>query len=113
MKDIDKELLTACENGHTDIVELLLDRGSDINVKDEYGNTPLIMASRNGHVDIIQLLLDNGADIEVTDNRGLTAINYAFNNIEDDKERREALEVFNQYHPEAFITEYLDRSAGR
>lgn len=57
-------LSLAAEKGHTDIVALLLDHGSDVHVgvvsTESY--TPLIMAASNGHTEIVKLLLDRGID---------------------------------------------------
>jgi ankyrin repeat protein len=93
-------------------VKELLDSGTDIEVRGDNSTTPLMLAARNGHADVVKLLLDNGANIEVQNDRGRTAINYAFN-IKDEEERKEVLEVFNQYCPEAFMSGYMDWSVGR
>ncbi|KAA0153563.1 hypothetical protein FNF29_02952 [Cafeteria roenbergensis] len=70
-------LVLAAERGHKDTVELLLDRGADIEVKDRYGSTALVLAAERGHKDTVELLLDRGADIEVKDRYGSTALMFA------------------------------------
>ena len=57
-------LSLAAEKGHTDIVALLLDHGSDVHagVVSTESYTPLIMAASNGHTEIVKLLLDRGID---------------------------------------------------
>ncbi|KAL3199662.1 hypothetical protein MRX96_001414 [Rhipicephalus microplus] len=40
----------ACDRGHLEIVELLLDKGADPEAKDEEGQTPLHYASSCGHL---------------------------------------------------------------
>jgi ankyrin repeat protein len=55
----------ACANGKLDVSRFLIDRGSDINSRDNDGFIPLHMASRFGHVDIARLLLDRGSDVNV------------------------------------------------
>ncbi len=67
-------LLNAIENGHIDIVKLLIENDANINIKDSGDWTPLIMASFYGHLDIIEYLLENGADINSDDT---TAIDIA------------------------------------
>jgi ankyrin repeat protein len=42
--------------GHTKIVQLLIEKGADVNVKDGDGNTPLQVASEYGYEEIIKLL---------------------------------------------------------
>ena len=53
-KDVKRKLFdwtalhAAAQNGHTDIVKLLLDAGADKDVVDKYGDTPLHVAAENG-----------------------------------------------------------------
>jgi ankyrin repeat protein len=54
----------ACQNGLTDIVEMLVDHGANINTKGPVGHSPLRIASRNGHVDIVKFLIGKGAEID-------------------------------------------------
>ena len=54
-------LLYAAHFGQTEIVELLLDRGADIEAKDRYGNTALIRTAFTDDIEIVKLLLDRGA----------------------------------------------------
>ncbi|KAL6824068.1 ankyrin repeat-containing domain protein [Trichoderma camerunense] len=71
-------LSCAVNRGHVAIVKRFLDKGFDINLKDQQGRTPLILAVEFGHVAIVQLLLHRGADINLTDsNSGRTPLSYA------------------------------------
>jgi ankyrin repeat protein len=50
----------ACEGGYKDIVEILMKHNVDINQCGGQSNkTPIYSACRNGHTDIVQILLDN------------------------------------------------------
>ncbi|KAF4485947.1 Ankyrin-1 [Colletotrichum fructicola Nara gc5] len=70
-------LNAASENGHLDVVKLLLDKGADITVPNSDGWTPLNTASDNGHLDVVKLLLAKGADITVPNSDGWTPLNAA------------------------------------
>lgn len=54
-------------------IELLLERGADINKTGTERNTPLMFAANNGNEEIVELLLENGADIDAEDIEGKTA----------------------------------------
>ena len=60
-------------------VKLLIDAGSDVNVKSTLGYTPLMWAARAGNLEITQLLLEKGANANETDNSGYNALHYAKN----------------------------------
>ncbi|GLH12594.1 Ankyrin repeat and KH domain-containing protein mask [Gryllus bimaculatus] len=46
---------------HLDMVRLLVRAGCIVNLRDENGDTPLIVAARTGHIPVAELLLENGA----------------------------------------------------
>ena len=54
-------LLLAVMSNKTEMVEVLIHKGADVNVKSKGGNTPLSMARDLGSTDIEQLLLTAGA----------------------------------------------------
>ena len=59
-KDVfgDTALHYACENGHINIVEPLLQHPSiDINLLDNYKRTPMHQAKNHGHLNIVNLLV--------------------------------------------------------
>ena len=56
------KLLEACQEGQTEIVELLLDNLEDadeVTALDGRGKTALILACEHGHRDLVKLLLDH------------------------------------------------------
>ncbi len=57
----------ACRNGHTDVAELLLERGADVNAKGILGGTGLHWAAINGHKETVAFLLAHGADLTIRD----------------------------------------------
>lgn len=56
-------LLMALLKNHYPIVNLLIERGADINKPDVDGVTPLYIASARGDEKMVQLLLNNNADV--------------------------------------------------
>ena len=67
----------AAHGSSLDIVELLLARGAQPNMKNETGATALIIAARNNHAAITQALLRRGATVNATDRQGRTALMHA------------------------------------
>jgi len=57
-------LYEASFRGHSQMVEMLLDRGADVNARTNEGATSLYVAAQNGHLETVRILLANGADIE-------------------------------------------------
>ena len=51
----------ACDQGHLEIVTLLLDRGAAIDRESRRGETPLFISCRSGRLEIARLLLDRGS----------------------------------------------------
>ncbi len=72
-------LQAASYRGHDQVMQMLLDKGADINAQGgEYGNA-LQAASYGGHDQVVQMLLDKGADINAaaTGSDGRTALQAA------------------------------------
>ena len=67
-------LIKAIRENKPIVVEFLLKEGSDKEVKDGYGRTPLHWAAKEGHTEIVKLLLDAGADKEVKDKLSATPL---------------------------------------
>lgn len=64
-------LLLASENGHTEVVSLLLAAGAAVDVQiKEHGNTALFLAATKGYTRIVQLLLAAQAGIEIRGESG-------------------------------------------
>ena len=70
-------LMKASQNGHKEIVEILLENGADVNVKNRDNWTALMWASWNGYKEIVEILLENGADVNVKNRDNWTALMWA------------------------------------
>ena len=58
-------------------VRQLLQRGADVNVRDDDQRTPLHSAVLGGSVGLVGLLLESGADVNAADSEGYTALHFA------------------------------------
>eukprot|EP00043_Microstomoeca_roanoka_P009710 m.92479 g.92479 ORF g.92479 m.92479 type:complete len:1086 (-) comp14669_c0_seq2:328-3585(-) len=68
----------ASGNGYSDIAQLLIELGADVNVNNYDNNTPLHFV--NVHLDIALLLIKHGADINAKNNWGDTALHWVSDN---------------------------------
>jgi hypothetical protein len=58
----------ASENGHLEVVKLLLENGANLHIEHD---CVLRWASWNGHLEVVKLLLENGADLHADDDYAL------------------------------------------
>ena len=73
-------LKCAMDTGHEVVVQLLLEKGAEVETKDGKGQTPLFWAAENGHRAVVQLLLEKGAEVETRDQNGQTPLFWAAEN---------------------------------
>ncbi|XP_011496279.1 PREDICTED: ankyrin repeat and KH domain-containing protein 1-like [Ceratosolen solmsi marchali] len=74
----DTALTIAADKGHCRFVELLLSKGTQVEVKNKKGNSPLWLAANGGHLNVVDLLYHAGADIDSQDNRKVSCLMAAF-----------------------------------
>jgi len=67
-------LILAATNGNKTLVEFLLAHRAKLGVRNQVGDTALMVASLKGHLEIVQLLVNAQAEINQT---GWTALHYA------------------------------------
>ncbi|KFO76716.1 Death-associated protein kinase 1, partial [Cuculus canorus] len=70
-------LLIAAGCGNIQMLQLLLKRGSRIDVQDKAGSNAIYWASRHGHVETLKFLHDNKCPLDVKDKSGETALHVA------------------------------------
>lgn len=70
-------LHTAAALGNVDAVRQHIAAGSDLNAKDPYGSTPLVVACTFGKADAARALLDAGADHTIANSDGATPLHVA------------------------------------
>jgi CubicO group peptidase (beta-lactamase class C family) len=70
-------LHVAALQGNISAVRQHIKAGSDLNKKDAYGSTPLIIAITFGKTEVARALIEAGADMEIRDNNGSTPLHLA------------------------------------
>lgn len=78
--DVDTELKNclhkACLHGDVGLVEYVYSQGVDLNQKDIYGQTALMIAAGQGNEKVARFLMDKGARISEVDTKKRTALHY-------------------------------------
>jgi ankyrin repeat protein len=59
-------------NGYKEVATLLLEKGAELESKDNQGRTLLWWAAKYGYKEVVTLLLEKGAEHESKDKEGLT-----------------------------------------
>jgi ankyrin repeat protein len=90
----------AADQGHREIINLLIDRGADVELVDKLGRIPLHRSARLGYGAASKLLVDRGSVATAEDNDGRTARDLA-----EGSDR--AIKALNGEEPDLYI--YEDR----
>ncbi len=70
-------LIAACMSKNKDLVQLLLEKGAQADLRDKIGNSALEAACQSGNLEIVKMLLDRKSDKNALDNLGQTVLFYA------------------------------------
>ena len=76
-------LHTACLNGRLPIVQYLIEKGADIEAKNQEKKTPLHYASWNGQTNVVKYLLSKGANKNAKNTSGTTPYDITCYSIKD------------------------------
>ena len=71
-------LHAASASGQLEIIQLLKEKGLDLNAQDNYGLTPLHGASRHGKPEVAKVILELGGDPAIKDDFGRTPLTVAW-----------------------------------
>jgi ankyrin repeat protein/serine/threonine protein kinase len=91
-------LRVACRNGRVSIVEMMLEKGADIEGETKAGGTPIMNAAFKGHESVVRFLIEKGANVNPTPVQGRTPLHWA---VEEDHEPVARLLVENGADVEA------------
>ena len=75
--DLNTLLMLAAPRGNTDVVELLIKHKADLNAKDSFSKTALVVAVQNKNIEIVKLLIKHQADVNIQDMQGRVALTWA------------------------------------
>ena len=67
-------LIVSSQNGHAEVVKLLLANGAKVNQISNHGFTSLFISREYGHREVVRQLLDHGANVDEAANDGGTAL---------------------------------------
>ena len=59
------------------MAEVLIANGAQVNIKSDFGLTPLSYAAQEGHVGVAEVLIANGAQVNIKSDIGETPLSYA------------------------------------
>ncbi|MBT8399196.1 MAG: ankyrin repeat domain-containing protein [Rhodothermia bacterium] len=71
---MNSEWEAAVTSGDSDAVSQLLREGANVDARDRYGRTGLMIAAHAGHLHVVETLIASGADLNVTAKYGFSAL---------------------------------------
>ena len=90
LSDMKTPLHVACEQSTTEntnfpisIIQRLLKAGANLNCRDVWGRTPVMLAAESGQKGVLEELQTHGADFKCVDEVGWTAMHFAADNGHD------------------------------
>jgi ankyrin repeat protein len=77
----------ACNLGHLEIINFLIDKGADINLlAGRLDLTPIMECARTGNLEVAKLLVERGADVQIINKMGISAMHWALANGQNQAE---------------------------
>lgn len=73
-KDIPLPLLESSSQGFTDIVNMLINMGCNVNIRDSFGRSAMYVAALHGHIATVKYLLQHRSDVLQCDRWGRSSL---------------------------------------
>ena len=73
----------AARDGHLNLCQLLVEKGTDVNLEDKFGQTCIFYAIREGHYEVVDYLIKHGANVNKNDKKKQTPVTYAIKHNKD------------------------------
>lgn len=77
--DVNTELMNAVVGADAERLKFLIEKGADVNKRDQLGALPLGSAASIRRSDLMEILLGAGAKVDAQDSDGMTALQHAIN----------------------------------
>ena len=107
--DIDRAILIdAALEENDSIIEVFLNHGASVDLKNKDGDTALILAAAHGRLDAVKLLLDHGANAHAMNKVGKTALSLVTQNGNS-----EYISYCSSVYPSQTIPQWALRASNR
>ncbi|CAM9173693.1 unnamed protein product, partial [Laminaria digitata] len=73
-----EDIFSYARHNRVEDLERMMDHGVPADVRDDHGNTILLVACQNGHKRALKVALRRGADINAKNSRGNTALHFCY-----------------------------------
>lgn len=73
----DCSLQKLAQEGTLETIRHFLDTGTEVNIRNDFGDTPLFRAARSGRIDVVRMLLEAGANPNLQNRTGWTPLHTA------------------------------------
>ena len=67
-------LMVAAQEGHADVVSVLLERNANVHLARDDDATPLFIASMQGRTEVVKLLIAANAEVHLEDDAGISPL---------------------------------------
>ena len=96
-KALDRSIHDAAGTGNFEAVKQHLAAGTDVNAKDSFGSTPLLLAGAKNQKEVVELLIAEGADVNAKDDEGTTPLDAATHPNNPNKNKAEVAALLRKH----------------